>query len=177
MIKINTNTISFKSDKAPTAPYQKEVTSTPLNKTQTNKISVTSTVLTQYPNVKMPTSQRNYCVFNEARIEKVLSRGEAALSEISNELKTETDEKKIVENLYILNRMLDNGVKNIDKMYPTLSRFNDTNSPNIQVFLAGIYRKTLVPDAFGPLLKMLIKDSKAPTAPNNNQCNQNSNKF
>ena len=55
--------------------------------------------------------------------------------------------------------MLDNGVKGIDKMYPTFARFNDTKSPNIQTYLAGVYRKTKVPDAFGPLVKMLIKNS------------------
>ena len=47
-------------------------------------------------------------------------------------------------------------------MYPTLSRFNETKSPNIQTFLAGIYRKTQVPDAFGPLVKMLIQNSLNP---------------
>ena len=58
--------------------------------------------------------------------------------------------------------MLDNGVKGIDKMYPTLSKYNDTKSPNVQTFLAGIYRKTKVPDAFGPLCSMLIKNSINP---------------
>ena len=58
--------------------------------------------------------------------------------------------------------MLENGVKNIDKMYPALSRFNRTQSPNIQTFLAGIYRKTQVPDAFGPLVSMLINNSLNP---------------
>ena len=48
-------------------------------------------------------------------------------------------------------------------MYPALSRFNDTKSPNIQTFLAGIYRKTQVPDAFGPLVKMLVQNSINPT--------------
>ena len=61
--------------------------------------------------------------------------------------------------------MLDNGTKNIDKMYPTFSRFNDTKSPNIQTFLAGIYRKIQVPDAFGPLFKMLVQNSLNPTSP------------
>ena len=55
--------------------------------------------------------------------------------------------------------MLENGTKGIDKMYPTLSRFNNTQSANIQTFLAGIYRKIQVPDAFGPLVRMLIQNS------------------
>mgnify|MGYP001107765441 FL=1 len=32
----------------------------------------------------------------------------------------------------------------------------------MQVFLAGIYRKTQVPDAFGPLCSMLIRNSIKP---------------
>ena len=55
--------------------------------------------------------------------------------------------------------MLDNGVKGIENLYPVLSKYNKTNSSNIQVFLAGIYRKTKIPDAFGPLCSMLIKNS------------------
>ena len=60
--------------------------------------------------------------------------------------------------------MLDNGVdkKKISDIYPELSKYNDTKSPNIQTFLAGIYRKTKIPDAFGPLVKMLIQDSINP---------------
>ena len=46
------------------------------------------------------------------------------------------------------------------------SRFNNTTSPNIQTYLAGIYRKTQVPDAFGPLVKMLIQNSLRPQTSN-----------
>ena len=58
--------------------------------------------------------------------------------------------------------MIDNGTKGIDKLYPVFAKFNNTKSPNIQTFLAGIYRKTQVPDAFGPLVKMLIQNSLKP---------------
>ena len=74
-------------------------------------------------------------------------------------------EAQITETLYILDRMIDNGTKGIDKLYPIFSRFNNTNSPNIQTFLAGIYRKIQVPDAFGPLVKMLIQNSLQPHNP------------
>ncbi|MDD3014764.1 MAG: hypothetical protein PHC34_13770, partial [Candidatus Gastranaerophilales bacterium] len=57
------------------------------------------------------------------------------------------------------------GVKGIDKTYPVLSRFNNTESPTIQVLLAGIYRKIQVPDAFGPLCKMMIRNSLKPDYP------------
>ena len=70
----------------------------------------------------------------------------------------------ILEDLYALNLMLDNGVNKdeISAIYPVLSKYNDTKSPNIQTFLAGIYRKTKIPDGFGPLVKMLIQDSINP---------------
>lgn len=109
--------------------------------------------------VQMPTSERNYCVFNQDRVNYFLSQKEQALPYLKNVLLTSNDEKEIVEALYIIDRLAENKVKGIPHMYPILARFNDTNSPNIQVYLAGIYRKTQVPDAFGPLIKMLIKDS------------------
>ena len=65
-----------------------------------------------------------------------------------------------------MDRMLDDGTKGIDKLYPVFARFNQTQSPNIQTFLAGIYRKIQVPDAFGPLVKMLIQNSMQPHNPN-----------
>ena len=65
-----------------------------------------------------------------------------------------------------MDRMLDNKTQGIDKLYPYFARFNNTKSPNIQTFLAGIYRKTQVPDAFGPLIKMLIQNSIQPQNPN-----------
>ena len=58
--------------------------------------------------------------------------------------------------------MIDNGTKGIDKLYPVFARFNNTESANIQTFLAGIYRKIQVPDAFGPLIKMLVQNSLKP---------------
>ena len=61
--------------------------------------------------------------------------------------------------------MLDKGVKGIEKTYPTLSRFNNSTSPDIQVMLSGIYRKTLVPDAFGPLNRMLMQQIFYPNSP------------
>ena len=81
---------------------------------------------------------------------------------IKASLENPTSEDEIVEDLYILNRMLDEGEKKIADLYPTLSKYNSTKNPNIQTFLAGIYRKTKIPDAFGPLCVMLIQNALEP---------------
>ena len=111
-----------------------------------------------------PNQYRNYCVFDENKVNNVVESGETALPKIKYSLIHNTDESSVIENLYILNKMLDNGVdkSQISKLYPALSKYNDTKSPNIQTYLAGIYRKTKIPDAFGPLVKMLIQDSINP---------------
>lgn len=113
-------------------------------------------------NVIMPNTDRNYCLFNQSKVNYYVNQREQALPELENVLKTSKDEKEVVETLYIVDRMIDSGVKGVDKMYPALAKHNDTNSPNVQTFLAGIYRKTKVPDAFGPLCSMLIKNSINP---------------
>lgn len=117
--------------------------------------------------VTMPNGQRNYCIFDQNKVDCYVKQKENGLPYLNNVLLHSQNEEQITEALYILDRMLENGTKGIDKMYPTLSRFNNTQSPNIQTFLAGIYRKTQVPDAFGPLVKMLIQNSIHPntTAP------------
>ena len=102
-----------------------------------------------------PNQYKNYCVFDEHKTGRTLE-------EIKESLKNPKDEETVLEDLYELNLMLDNGEKNVETLYPELSGYNNTNSPNIQTFLAGIYRKTKVPDAFGPLCAMLVRNSINP---------------
>lgn len=107
----------------------------------------------------LPEGERNYSLFNQNKVNFIVSQEKAALPYLKNVLQTSEDESEIVESLYIIDRMIDKGVKGIPAMYPIFAKFNDTKSQNIQAFLAGIYRKTQVPDAFGPLVKMLIQNS------------------
>ena len=111
--------------------------------------------------VSYPNQSRNYCLFDENRIQK---KANMNLQEIEDSLNNPNSEGEVLEDLYAINLMLDNGKdkSKVSKLYPVLSKYNDTKSPNIQTFLAGIYRKTKVPDAFGPLVKMLIQDSINP---------------
>lgn len=130
----------------------------PVNLNTNKSIPVNKTYVSS-PSVQMPTEDRNYCLFNKERIDSFVSQKEQALPYVKEVLKNSKDEKEIVEALCILDKLIDNGTKGIPAMYPILARYNNTDSPNIQSYLAGIYRKTQVPDAFGPLIKMLIKNS------------------
>ena len=109
--------------------------------------------------VSYPNQTRNYCVFDEERI-----KSKKNLSTIKNSLENASSEDEVLENLYALNIMLDEGCdpKKVAALYPQLSKYNSTKSPNIQTFLAGIYRKTKVPDGFGPLWNMLIQNAIHP---------------
>lgn len=102
-----------------------------------------------------PNQTRNYCVFDETRIKR-------NLDDIKVSLENPKSEVEVLEDLYALNLMLDEGNTKVSELYPTLSKYNNTKSPNIQTFLAGIYRKTKVPDAFGPLCAMLIQNAINP---------------
>ena len=111
---------------------------------------------------QLPTPYRNYCIFDKNEVDYFLKQKEQAIPILSDILIHSNNEAQLTEVLYIFNRMLDSGTKGIDKLYPAFSRLNETNSPNIQTFLAGIYRKIQVPDAFGPLIRMLIQNSIKP---------------
>jgi len=115
-----------------------------------------------FERVQLPDKNRNYTLVDKKKVDFYVNQGEKALPQLDNILKNSKDEGEVTETLYIVDQMIDKGVKGVDKMYPTLSKYNDTKSPNVQTFLAGIYRKTKVPDAFGPLVKMLIQDSINP---------------
>lgn len=112
--------------------------------------------------VVLPEGQRNYSVFNQERVSKIVAHREAGAIAVAKLLEKTDDEKQVTEGLYILDRMIDAGVKDVFKTYPVISKFNYTKSPNIQVMLAGVYRKTQVPDAFGPLMTMFLKNSQNP---------------
>ena len=103
--------------------------------------------------VSYPNQYRNYCVINLPR--------RRSIEEIKNSLENPATEAEVIEDLYELNLILDEGNKDVAELYTTLSKYNNTTSPNVQTFLAGIYRKTKIPDAFGPLVAMLIRNSIA----------------
>ncbi len=113
--------------------------------------------------VSFPNQYQNYCVFNKNVYDRA-KQGENELLVIRDELSNPKDYEQVIEDLFILNLMLDDGMdkQKVSNIYPELSKYNDSKSPNIQTFLAGIYRKTKIPDAFGPLVKMLIQDSINP---------------
>ena len=119
--------------------------------------------------VSYPTINRNYCVFDERKINELTSKREGALPIIKENLVNAKSEDQVLENLYALNILLDKGTdkSKVSELYPVLSNYNNTKSANIQTFLAGIYRKTKIPDAFGPLVKMLIQDSINPQTDTN----------
>lgn len=110
--------------------------------------------------VSYPNPTRNYCLFDEKRI-----NDKKNLAVIRSTLENPMSENDVVESLYALNLMLDDGESSpqeAGELYPALSKYNNTKNPNIQTFLAGIYRKTKVPDAFGPLWVMLLQNAINP---------------
>lgn len=132
---------------------------------QVQNISIPQNISQLGQGVSLANRQRNYCTYNEQRTAEIVNAKETALPYIDTFLKTAYTEEQVLDALQVLDKMLDNGVKGIDKMYPTIARFNNVTSPNVQVMLAGIYRKTLVPDAFGPLNKMMLRQTFMPNSP------------
>lgn len=115
---------------------------------------------------QLPEGERNYCIFNMPLVNKLVQNAPKSTPLIEKRILSSKDEKVIAEGLYAFDRMVDAGKLDIQKTYPTLAKFNDSKSPTVQVLLAGIYRKTQIPDAFGPLNKMLIQDSINPPVGN-----------
>ncbi|MBR6098683.1 hypothetical protein IKP85_02945 [bacterium] len=128
-------------------------------------IAINHTCGYQYP--PQYGQQPNYRTFNQQKVDYFVKQKGNALPYLNEILTHSMNEEQITETLYILNRMIDDGTKGVDKLYHGLSRFNYTQSPNIQTFLAGIYRKTQIPDGFGPLVRMLIQNSLRPKPPVN----------
>lgn len=149
--------------------YQQHFITSPISRNndgyQTNQNPLQPS-LAREERILMPQGNRNYVLVNQAKVDYFVKQRENALPYIADILGHSNNEEQITETLYIFNRMIDEGVGDTKRMYPVLARFNNTQSPNIQTFLAGIYRKLQVPDAFGPLVKMLIQNSMRPQTSN-----------
>ena len=78
-------------------------------------------------NVSYPNQLRNYCIFDEKRVSQRKN-----LDTLKKSLENPKNEDEIVEDLYILNCMLDEGEKGVAELYPTLSKYNNTKNPNIR---------------------------------------------
>lgn len=101
----------------------------------------------------------NFRVFSPLTTDYFVKKGEKSFPSLAQNLKTG---RNVVQTLYILDRIQENKTGDASKLYPELSRYNKTQNTEIQTFLAGIYRKTQIPDAFGPLVAMLIQNSINP---------------
>ncbi len=120
-----------------------------------------------YKKAQMPANNRPYCIFDKDKVDVFVKNGKRAIPTLVKKIKNAQTEDEIVEGLYIADRMIDSGVKNMDKLYySAFSRFNNSRSANVQTFLSGVYRKTLNPDAFGPLVKMMCDNFKSPPKAN-----------
>lgn len=101
----------------------------------------------------------NFRVFSPLTTDYFVKKGEQSFPAFSNNLKSG---QNVVQTLYILDRIQENKTGDTAKLYPELSRYNKTKNAEIQTFLAGLYRKTQIPDAFGPLVAMLIQNALNP---------------
>ena len=108
---------------------------------------------------------KRHCNFND-NVYAFMDSQKNDLAEIKNSLNNPASEDEVVADLFILNQMIDKdeevSAEDVKKIYPALSKYNQTKNPNIQTLLAGVYRKIQVPDAFGPLVVMLIQNAINP---------------
>lgn len=117
----------------------------------------------EFKKPRMATKEKPYCEFDNEKVDLFVNAKERAIPAVTKMLQEAKTEDEICEGLYIADRMIANGTKDMDKMYyGTFSKFNENRSPNVQSLLSGVYRRILVPDAFGPLIKMLVQNIMVP---------------
>lgn len=117
----------------------------------------------EFKKPRMATKEKPYCEFDQNKVDLFVNAKEKAIPTLTKMLDDAKTEEEICEGLYIADRMIATGTKGMDKMYyGSFSKFNENRSPNVQSFLSGVYRRILVPDAFGPLVKMLVTNIFVP---------------
>lgn len=117
----------------------------------------------EFKKTVLATKEKPYCQFDQRKVDLFVNAKEKAIPALTKMLKEAKTEEEKTEGLFIANQMIAAGTKGMDKMYyGTFSKFNEDRSPNVQSMLSGIYRRILVPDAFGPLIKMLVTNILVP---------------
>lgn len=113
--------------------------------------------------VSYPEIAKTHCHFSDT-VYSFMEKRTGDLQEIKISLEHPQSEDEVIADLFVLNQVIDNSgdVENIKYLYPILSKYNHSKNPNIQTLLAGVYRKIQVPDAFGPLMVMLIQNAINP---------------
>lgn len=109
---------------------------------------------------KLPDEKYNYSRFDEELAEKISSYKDGATKPVVKLLSQTEDETRVTAGLYLLNRIIDAGAKNAGDYYHVISKFNNSDSANVQTMLAGVYRKTQIPDGFASLMTMYLKNLK-----------------
>jgi hypothetical protein len=132
---------------------------TPIKNTNSN---LSNDITNFCESFQLPNEKINHAQFDENLVKKIVENKQNSLNLVVDLIKNTDEEKKSTAGLFLLNRLIDSGVKNVGDYYHVISKHNYTDSPNIQTMLAGVYRKTLVPDAFGPMMTMFWKNSQNP---------------
>lgn len=127
---------------------------------QSNDSALNTAIYAFVESSKLPDEKINYFTFDENLVSKIVSKKEKSIAPVLTLLQNNDDEKSVTAGLYLLNRLFDAGTTGLESTYPVISKFNYHKSPNVQVMLSGVYRKTQVPDAFGPLMNMYMQDCK-----------------
>ena len=85
----------------------------------------------------LPDERVNHALFDENLAQKIASYKEQAVSPVIDMLKDTDNEKDITAGLFLLNRIIDAGAKNVGDTYPVISRFNYSKS-HISILLAHL---------------------------------------
>lgn len=95
-------------------------------------------------------------------IETFVRQGQSIIPTLYQLLNQSMQPNQILEGLYLAQRLAEEKTPHVRSLYASAARFNDTTNPLIQVYLAGFYRKLNVPESFGPMLEMLIRNAQQP---------------
>lgn len=115
-----------------------------------------------YKPCELPTATRPFALFDNNKIDCFVRNKEMAIPRLASLISNAKTEAEKTECIFIADQMAENGTKNMGALYRRMSKFNNDKSPNVQTFLSGFYRKTLNPDAFGPLVKTMMDNVKTP---------------
>jgi len=115
-----------------------------------------------YKPCELPTKTRPYTLFDNKKVDSFVKNRELAIPKLGRLIDNAQTEAEKTECAFIADQMAEVGTKGMDLLYPKLSKFNNEKSPNVQTFLSGFYRKTLNPDGFAPLVKMMMDNINNP---------------
>ncbi len=97
--------------------------------------------------------------FDEPLIDRIARLKKAAISPLASLFRQPPSQAALIEGIRVADRLAEAHVPGVETLYASLSQWNTSPDPLVQIYLAGLYRRLNLPATVGPMMATLVHQS------------------